>query len=351
MRLHVFNPDHEMALAANLHQFTSPRAGREMRSYLSFLPALWANDGDAVWVEDVENAHESLERIGLPYANIVFATAKDILQLSIDSVYPWGWDRSIVHQLKRLQVSPACLPTDEQLTKIREISSRQWTSIHLLPVLNELDERVIGEADYVTSLSSFTSPVVFKSPWSCSGRGVRYALNEQQFLANQNWAKNIIEKQGGIMVEPYYQHSLDFAMEFESNAKGIKYLGISLFLTNLGGYTGNILASEKYKLQVISRYISLDVLENVKTEILKQMNILLKDKYLGPFGVDMMVVKDGQHYRLHPCVELNLRRTMGHVALSIQSKYPNPMMMCVKYDGSYRLEILPIEKNECEILT
>ncbi|MBQ5510196.1 MAG: hypothetical protein IIT94_03505, partial [Prevotella sp.] len=75
MILHVFNPEHEMALAANLHQFTSPRAGREMRSYLSFLPALWANDGDAVWVEDVEKAHESLKRIGLPYANIMFVTA------------------------------------------------------------------------------------------------------------------------------------------------------------------------------------------------------------------------------------------------------------------------------------
>ncbi len=343
MILHVFNPEHEMALAANLHQFTSPRAGREMRSYLSFLPALWANDGDAVWVEDVEKAHESLERIGLPYANIMFVTAKHIPQLPIDSVYPWGWDRSIVHQLKRLQVSSACLPTDDQLREIREISSRQWTSIHLLPILNELDETIVCEADYVTSLSSFTRPVVFKSPWSCSGRGVRYALNEQQFSANQNWAKNVIEKQGGIMVEPYYQHSLDFAMEFESTAEGIKYLGISLFLTNLGGYTGNILASEDYKLQVISQYIPLSVLDKVRVELLKQMKEYLQDTYWGPFGVDMMVVNDESHYRLHPCVELNLRRTMGHVALSLQSKFVHPMLMSVKYDKGYRLDISPME--------
>ena len=145
------------------------------------------------------------------------------------------------------------------------------------------------------------------------------------------------------MVEPYYQHSLDFAMEFESTAEGIKYLGISLFLTNLGGYTGNILASEDYKLQVISQYIPLSVLDKVRVELLKQMKEYLQDTYWGPFGVDMMVVNDESHYRLHPCVELNLRRTMGHVALSLQSKFVHPMLMSVKYDKGYRLDISPME--------
>ena len=59
-------------------------------------------------------------------------------------------------------------------------------------------------------------------------------------------------------------------------------------------------------------------------------NILLAD-YQGPFGIDMMIVNSpcnatfskrefsnlNSHLLLHPCVELNLRRTMGHVALSL----------------------------------
>ncbi|MBQ2332508.1 MAG: hypothetical protein II380_00965, partial [Prevotella sp.] len=105
----------------------------------------------------------------------------------------------------------------------------------------------------------------------------------------------------------------------------------------------NILASEDYKLQVITQYIPLSVLDKVRVELLKQMKEYLQDTYWGPFGVDMMVVNDESHYRLHPCVELNLRRTMGHVALSLQSKFVHPMLMSVKYDKGYRLDISPME--------
>jgi hypothetical protein len=49
-------------------------------------------------------------------------------------------------------------------------------------------------------------------------------------------------------------------------------------------------------------------------------------------------------YLLHPCVEINLRRTMGHVALALHRRL-NPTdddafeaVMQVKYDGAhYRL--------------
>lgn len=344
MKLHVFNPEHEMALAANLHQFTSPRAGREMRLHLSFLPALWADDGDCVWVDDVEIAQEGLRRIDCQVADVQFVTSKQIPQLSIDEVSPWGWDRSIVHQLKRLQIPIEILPSERQLADIRAVSSRQWASECLLPTLTRKYDELVGSSSFVTSLPPFSVPIVLKSPWSCSGRGVRYAVNEQQYLSHERWAKNVIERQGGIMKEPYYQRFIDFALEFESTVNGINYLGISLFLTNLGGYTGNILASEEYKLREISQYISLSVLENVKDEIIKQMKKYLCDKYIGPFGVDMMIVKEDAQYRLHPCVELNLRRTMGHVALSQQSKFVNPMLMCVKYDGTYHLDISPLKR-------
>ena len=48
MKLHIFNPDHDLALAANQKIFTAPHAGRLLRGDLSFIPALWADDGDLV---------------------------------------------------------------------------------------------------------------------------------------------------------------------------------------------------------------------------------------------------------------------------------------------------------------
>ena len=38
MRLHIFNPEHDIALAADMERFTAPHAGRQMRASLGFLP-------------------------------------------------------------------------------------------------------------------------------------------------------------------------------------------------------------------------------------------------------------------------------------------------------------------------
>ena len=53
MTIRIFNPDHDLALAANQERFTPPHAGRQLRNDLSFLPTLWSDDGDIVVVEDV----------------------------------------------------------------------------------------------------------------------------------------------------------------------------------------------------------------------------------------------------------------------------------------------------------
>ena len=48
------------------------------------------------------------------------------------------------------------------------------------------------------------------------------------------------------------------------------------------------------------------------------MSVMLHNKYYGPFGIDMMIVESDNPacpYLLHPCVEINLRPTMGYAAL------------------------------------
>jgi hypothetical protein len=129
-------------------------------------------------------------------------------------------------------------------------------------------------------------------------------------------------RQGSVMVEPYYRKVKDFGMEFYSDGLGhVTYLGLSLFHTKNGAYTGNLLATESKKQELLSHYLPLSLLCEVQEMICKHMGTLLSDKYEGPFGIDMMVVAhdSGKGFLLHPCVEINLRRTMGHVALSLSS--------------------------------
>ena len=129
------------------------------------------------------------------------------------------------------------------------------------------------------------------------------------------------------MAEPYYNKVIDFGMEFESDGKGnVRYLGLSLFHTQNGAYTGNVLASETAKEEMMSRYLSPTLLQTVREEICRRLGLSFNGKYCGPFGVDMMVcasqnekgnMRSDDCFLLHPCVEINLRRTMGHVALAL----------------------------------
>ena len=114
------------------------------------------------------------------------------------------------------------------------------------------------------------------------------------------------------MVEPLYNKVLDFGMEFRRGSDGaVEYLGLSLFQTVNGAYTGNILATEDVKRDILSRYISLDELDAFTASACAYLGDVLT--YSGHFGIDMMAVEGG---RL-ALAEINLRRTMGHVALAI----------------------------------
>ena len=68
---------------------------------------------------------------------------------------------------------------------------------------------------------------------------------------------------------------------------------------------------------MITHYISPNLIGTVQERICDVLAEELEGKYCGPLGVDMMVVSNNDQFMLHPCVEINLRRTMGHVALAL----------------------------------
>lgn len=354
MKLHIFNPEHDIALGANDVHFTAPHAGRKLRCDLGFLPALWADDGDCVLVEDISRAQKCVRYYSKYAAKVLFVTPDVIRNLQFSSVEPWGWDLSIYGELLRNGVGESSLPSMEQLSRIRDISNRRWASMSLLPELQT--KGTVGKAffvqsaAYVKELLDIRGSIVLKSPWSSSGRGVRYVEAKDWNEKLEGWVNNEVKRQHGIEVEPKYNKVRDFGMEFLSGADGVSYTGLSIFRTEKGFYTGNILAQESAKREMISKYISLDLLESVKEKICNLLTIALRNVYRGPLGVDMMIVAGGESGRellLHPCVELNLRRTMGHVALALSpsDKEPQRLMRITMEDGRYHFRIADTNEN------
>ena len=316
--LHIFNPGHDLALAADIDNFTPPHAARALRSSLDYIPALWAKEGDVVLVDDVAHARRAFKRVSQQVAKyrpwhepeVEFVEEGKLKDISVARVEPWGWDRSLAYSLRRHGVDESLLPDAEALRLMRDESHRRTAKLLLGHVgISEAFE--CSTLNAIHDLIYKYNKVVAKAPWSSSGRGIRF-LNDTLDEHTQGWLRNTIRQQGCVMVEPLYNKVLDFGMEFKRDEDGnVAYLGLSLFQTINGAYTGNMLATEAVKREVLSRYVSLSDLDAFTAAACEYLAGRLT--YVGMFGIDMMALEDG---RL-ALAEINLRRTMGHVALAI----------------------------------
>lgn len=370
MKLHIFNPEHDLALAANLRQFTAPHAGRQLRSDLSFIPALWADEGDLVLVDDIDNARDKVRHLGTKLVDKVeFITKVQLEHLIktefLDSVHPWGWDLSLKGELERIGMPEIVMPGDAILNKVRALSSRQWTAEHL-----QSGVQFVQTVTDVKSLVREWGKAVIKAPWSSSGRGVRFVSADEfregsDYPSFERWVGNIIYRQGGVTVEPYYNKVMDFGMEFEMVDGNVLYRGLSLFDTIKNAYSGNILCSEDKKEEMMAQYVSPERLLQIRQHIIDVMEPALKGNYSGPFGVDMMIyAKDMKalnqvistdmpsDFGVNECIEVNLRRTMGHVAIDLanylqQTSAEFNNIMRVDFDGNrYHLRVMPGQPSE-----
>ena len=353
MTLHVFNPEHDLALASGLSNFTAPHAGRRLRADLGYLPALWAGVNDCVLVEHVEQARRVYGRLrarvgGSPCR---FVDKSQLRNLPIDRVEPWGWDLALRAALIRYGVSPEACASEAEITDVRKYSHRRYAA-EVLRLLDWNPPAEVSSVEAVEQCLSASPRLVVKAPWSSSGRGVRFIGGELSDY-QRGWLRNIIAQQGSVMVEPFYPKVKDFGMEFEALPDGqIRYVGLSLFDTRNGAYTGNVIASEEDKMEMISRYIPISLIDFVRVKIMDALGQVIGRHYVGPFGVDMMILSkpDNQGFLIHPCVEINLRRTMGHVAiemanasssaLATSSHFVLPRVMQITLSDKYRIHIL-----------
>mgnify|MGYP002520973983 FL=1 len=322
-------------------------------------------------VDDIDNAYDKVRHLGFKLADKVEFITKIQLQhlldtQFLDSVHPWGWDLSLKGELERLGVAEIMLPTDDILNKVRELSNREWAAKHL-----QRGVEYVTELAHVKDLIRSWGKVIIKAPWSSSGRGVKYVSAEDfrtggGYPTFERWMGNIIFRQGGVTAEPYYNKAKDFGMEFEMRDGKMVYRGLSLFDTIKNAYSGNVLASEEDKIEMLASFIDRLQLENIRQRIIDVLEPVLKDIYSGPLGVDMMICSRDENsqfseatkmgYGVVDCIELNLRRTMGHVALAlaehlktsdIKMKVDRNNIMRVEYDGNrYHLRVLPGKPSE-----
>ena len=346
--IYIFNPDHDLAIADFSPYYTPPASIVKMMGDLAVLP-LWYSDGHPVVADGEQNMHyfEHIKRL-LPIKSTLISS-DDIINYDGVGIAPWGWNPLIRNKLLKMGVTENELPSTEYLEKLRGYSNRLH-AVEMLEILHGESDKFTGESHYFTNiddvlkyLSSTIGNKVLKMPVSGSGRGLIWILGEITDKQT-DWCRRVIKKQGGVVAEPVFDKVLDFALEFEIRSGNIEFIGYSLFMTaSSGAYSGNYLMSDGAIEQRLSSYIPLSLLHHVRELVQQNLSSRFFD-YSGYVGVDMMICRDINdsvvEYKIHPCVEINLRMNMGVVSQIIYNNFIEPGS-----EGCYSVEYFKKEAS------
>lgn len=316
--LHIYNPEHDLALAAGNSNYTPPAEILKLKLINALLPARYAGNGDFILVPKELTQPQIETSDFLPLAkskNISVVWPKDIPAIShlINKVNPWGWDPAVKSLLESSGIEPSLLPSMEEIEKIRELSHRA-TSITFRKLISEilgipeyLPAHIVHHTEEIPPLLERYHRIFFKAPWSSSGRGI-VVSDHISSKGLMEWAHGTIKKQKCLIAEPAWRRKLDFATEWIIENQKARFIGYSVFETSSRGkYHGNMEASQSDILNTILR----EAPSFHSGYIYAQKNVidsLISPFYSGPLGIDMLADTEG---RINPCVEINLRHTMG----------------------------------------
>ncbi|MDO4790585.1 MAG: hypothetical protein Q3998_06440 [Porphyromonas sp.] len=327
--LFVFNPGYEESLLPHLSGgYTPPKQVQKMRDDLALLPYyMGARSGDALF----SFSPERWQQTQMPLCGTAVAELLPKREKSYRLV-PWGWSPD----LHNLPYSIEHFPTIEEM---RLWGSRESSYALLDALLMSHPDRfrlprecfkVVRNKQELDKQLKENHPKVIKSPYSSSGRGVFFldkAVDTNDYLYNS--LMGLLKKQGELYIEPYLKKEKDLAFEFYcSNEKSEKFLflGYSEFITEKGRYIGN----------KVSKSLTADKADET-TEIIRKAlhSVPALSTYNGFLGVDAMIYRDlNNEPQLHPCVELNIRPTMGHISLFLSD-------LC--NSGTYKILYFPKE--------
>ena len=345
MKLYLFNPDSDLALASNEENYMAPASARRMIQDLALLPMWYAQPGSAVLAPSAYNM-DFLKRMKEYFPlQVQLVTEPELPDYTEAQIMPWGWNPALRKYLLKGGVLERKLPTLRFLAEYRLFSSRLQCIWLTEIVRRNYPEYTCGRHYLIETMVSCREVVkemhtcLFKAPWSGSGKGLNWC--RCGFTKNlSDWCERVIKEQGYLVAEPIYDKVEDFAIEFYSDGYGkVLFAGYSLFSTNgRGAYAGNVLVSDKWVEEWIEQYIPLTELIRIRECLQSNLATAYGDFYTGYLGVDMMVCRrnSGRRYVIYPCVEINMRMNMGVVSRLFYDNFVLP-----GNTGRFNIEYFP----------
>ena len=287
---------------------------------------------------------------------------------------PWGWDSAVAERFKKMGYPTPQLPSDDSLNALRQCSERGVAHRFLRTFIQGHPSSIyIGESLIIRTIEAIApyaerhGHILLKAPLSSSGKGLRHINNNDNDSVDDNchsdgygakpkstptlsstlkkvesWANALILRHGYLTAEPYYDKVQDFAMEFMVDATGCRFIGYSFFATDgHGRYTESLLMSDTDIEELLCAYVPREALhEIIYWTTTHHAEIIPSEWDVAQFplffGIDMMIVTENSRFKVHPCVEINMRMNMGIIAHELYRHYMAPTA-----EGTFRIARFP----------
>ncbi|QJE96345.1 ferritin-like domain-containing protein [Luteolibacter luteus] len=330
-----FNPNAESHAMSGRYQPTKNELSLEQD--LEMLVTGWCRKDDvAILRKPPSREHlAELKRAGFDLPELV--TIADLRERKLGGLRPWAWSPDASALLKEFagQMSPR-VPWHW-----REASPAEWFSkvigIRLEELLGLGEEsgticRTVDEALAAVERCLESGQALAKAAFSHAGRGHKRINSESPEEPTRNWLKNTIAAHGSVIIEPWLERVTDFSALYEMGAKGeVELIGLTVMDNDAAGRFQGSRVSPKWASMLdpeVAAFLHREakVMKWYQEKIPAALAKLLPG-YVGPLGVDAMVhrLRDGSLALKH-VVELNVRMTMGRVALELLKKSaPNRM--------------------------
>lgn len=332
--LHWFNPNAESEEAARLSgkPFTLKKNVRLLEEDLDMVTLALARRDDVLLLGK-EPSRQHLKNIrawGFPMPECLpVKNTKDLVERRIGGMRPWAWQQKSSDVLQ-----PYAKSMSKQATqKWRASSESIWMSKELgYKLENILDESIGSWCTTIEEVESYvagsTGDVLLKAAYSNAGRGHCRLLDGKWTESAKGWLKRVLNEHGGLLAEPWLDRVLDFSAQYEIKPGGeIKFVGMTRVLNDdLGRFKGSLVLPKWAQGldEDLSEFLFRDAKVNqfykhTLPEALKEL--MAGNDYVGALGVDSMVHKaDDGSFVFRPVVEVNVRNTMGRVAVELLKK-------------------------------
>ncbi|MFC5051777.1 DUF455 family protein [Rubritalea spongiae] len=332
--LHWFNPNAESEELALLNKksFSPKRNVALLEEDLDMIPLAWARRDDVLLLRK-EPSREHLRNIrawGFPMPECIsIEDPKDLKERRIGGMRPWAWQQTASDVLK-----PYSSTMSENVSqKWRAHCESKWMSkrmgyeleLQLGGAVGEWCSSVSAVEKYVKEASG---DVLLKAAFSNAGRGHCRLLNGKWTQSSEGWLKRALKEHGAVLAEPWLDRVVDFSAQYEVGDDGeIKQVGMTRVLNDeLGRFKGSlVLPKWAQGLDAeLSAFLFRDCQANAfyKYELPKALQELIaRSGYVGAIGVDSMVSRNANGaFVFRPVVEVNVRHTMGRVAVELLKK-------------------------------